>query len=144
MNLCRDSQFLNRVVNDPSVFPFVSYGQAYPMDTSALLADERNLFLANEYGGFLFVAKGGGEYEVHTQFLPEGRAMAMEAGREALAFIFTMTDCKCVMTYVDRANRKTRLFTLKSGFRKSGEMRFNGSHFDEFRYAKEDWVKTCQ
>jgi len=145
MNLSRDSAFLNRIINDPSVFPFVSFGRKYPMDVNVVFRDRRNMFLTNEHGGFLFLFKGDGTYEVHTQFLPEGRGrMAMEAAKEASAFMFATVGCKLLTTYVENSNRRTRIFAIKAGFRKVGEVELNGFQFDEFHCTREEWGRTCQ
>jgi hypothetical protein len=145
MNISTDSQFLNRIINDPSVFPFVSYGQKFPMDAALLLEDRRNVFLANESGGFLFLFRQEGIYEVHTLFLPDGRgAAALSSAKEAAAFAFAVMRAQLLVTFVEENNRATRLFAMKAGFRKTGQVRHSGYKFDELEYSRKDWVKKCQ
>jgi hypothetical protein len=116
IELSRDAQFLNSIVNHPAVYPWVCGPLTTPLDATALVADESNILLRTTHGAFLFLREGPGKYEVHTQFLPEGRGTALAAAREAADFMFTRTDCCILTTMVDESNRIARLLTLRSGF----------------------------
>lgn len=139
MRLTRDVQFLNRVINDPSVHPHVSYGLDR-IDLAQVLADEQNLFIANEHGGFLFV-RDGDVYEVHTQFLPEGRGpQLLSAAREAAAYIFTRTGAIGIRTMIGD-NQPAEALALAVGFQPWGEAAVNGHPVTVFMLTIKEWAK---
>jgi hypothetical protein len=139
VRLSRDAGLLNRVVNDPSVHPRVSYGLGQ-MDLSAAVLDPQNIFIANEHGGFLFV-RDGAVFEVHTQFLPAGRGPeVLEAGREALAYIFTRTDAIAVRTMVGD-NEAAEKLARAAGFLPCGEGSINGHPVTVFALTIKQWAK---
>jgi len=143
----KDAAFLNRVANDPSVFPWISLGLKPPLDLTALLEDEHNIFLANEFGGFLFIAKPDYVYDVHTQFLPEGRGRtALAAAREAAFHMFTKTDAMRIDTTVALANRAADRLTRMMGFSKWGETEVNGTPSNYYVLTLKEWARglTCQ
>lgn len=143
MKVSRDADFLNRVVNHPSVFPWVSLGQEGPLDLSPVLDLESTVFLADETGGFLFVDCGGGLYEVHTQFLPEGRGHGvLKKAREAARYMFTRTPCLAVKTFVAYGNDAAHKLTLAMGFDEVGEMEILGKPGRLFLLTVKGWV--CQ
>lgn len=114
-----DVQFLNRVVNDPAMEK--SRLGVKNIDLTAAVSDPENIFLANEYGGFLFMKDGDG-YEVHTNFLPEGRGkVALDAARDAAAYIFTQTDAHWIRTLVPRGNVAAYALTKAMGFQATGD-----------------------
>lgn len=106
-----DAALINRVLNHPEVFPWVAAPGIERFDFSEVAKDPANYVLVNEYGGFVFVPKGEGRYEVHTQFIPEGRRGALRAAREAAAFMFEGTDCTEILTYVPEGNRGAKRLT---------------------------------
>jgi hypothetical protein len=107
-----DAAFLNRVVNDPSVFEAVALGGKEPINLEAAVLDEGNVFLRNEHGGFLFMNLGDGIYDVHTQFLPDGRGLAalISAG-DAARYMFVETDCLAIRTFVAHSNKAAKRLT---------------------------------
>lgn len=95
-----NATLLNAVVNDASVRPWVGPG-THELDLSPVVADAANVLLMDEHGGCLFERVGAGTYEVHTQFLPEGRGpAALQAVRDALHWMFTQTDAIEIQTKV--------------------------------------------
>ena len=143
VTLSRDKEFLNRVVNDPSVFPYVSLGTIGPLDVSPLIDDERNLFFANEFGGFLLVNKDDGVYDVHTQFLPDGRGLiAAVAALEVREYMFTETDCVAIMTFCPLNNKAAERFAVAAGFRFIRSGTLLGVTGNYFGITKEEWL--CQ
>jgi len=142
-----DAAFLNRVVNHNSVFPHVSLGASKPLDLSACVADSRNYFLANEFGGFLLLRQHDYVYQVHTQFLPEGRGKtALKAGRWAAHYMFTQTDCLRIDTTVAYDNRHADWFTKALNFSKWDDVVVNGVPSHYYVLTLKQWARSlaCQ
>lgn len=95
---------INEVVNDPSVRPWVGAGTD-AIDLTAAVMDARNVLLMGQGGGLLFIWQAPGLYEVHTQFVEGSRgALAIEAVRDALRWMFTRTDATEILTKVPDGN----------------------------------------
>jgi hypothetical protein len=143
-----DADFLNRVINHPSVHPWVSLGLKGDLDISALVADPANVFLANEWGGFLLVRKADYVYELHTQFLPAGRGRpALDAGREGCAYMFTRTDCLRMDTYIQIDNVAAKRYARMVGFREWGRVTMYGHPCYYYVLTLKEWARRldlCQ
>lgn len=99
------AEHLNEVINHPDIHPHVCGAIAGPLDLSVAVADQRNVLLMGEHGGFLFVWMQQGIYEVHSQVLPAGRGRwALAAARASLDWMFTRTTALEVITRVARGN----------------------------------------
>lgn len=146
LEISRDAVFLNNVINHPEVFPHVSLGAKSPLDLSSVLEDHRNYFLANEYGGFLLLAQPDYVYQVHTQFLPEGRGRkALSAARWAEQFMFTRTDALRLDTTVAYDNKAADWFTRKVGFVKWDDVEVNGVMSHYYVLTLKQWARNlCQ
>lgn len=143
VQLSRDVALLNRVVNDPSVFPYVSFGFKGPFDMAPFVLDERNYFFANEHGGFLGLDKGNGIYEVHTQFLPAGRGKAaIRAAREAMTYMFTQTACHALMTFCPLDNPASAFLAKASGMTRFKTETELGVQGDTYTITRKEW--QCQ
>ncbi len=142
----RDAAFLNRIVNDPSVFTGATMGLARePVDMTPLVMDERNLFLANEHGGFLLIDKGDGIYEIHTQFLPEGRGKsAIVAGRDAMKYMFVETSAKALMTFCPLDNPQSMFLARACGMKKFKTVTELGVKGDMYTITKGEWQCLSQ
>ncbi len=141
LKVSKDAEFLNRIINDPSVFPYVSLG-CETVDIAPQVEKDTTVFLATEYGGFLFVCCGNGLYEVHTQFLPEGRRDVLGLAREAVRYMFTQTPAIAVTTFVADSNEGARRLTLAMGFKEIGAKSINGYSGVGYLLTIKDWV--CQ
>lgn len=116
-------------------------GQPGPFDMRPAVADERNYFLANEYGGFLFAHMGDGVYEIHTQFLPEGRGKkAKRAADEAREFMFTQTDCQVLRTVCPHP--ESARLAQWGGMKKTGMAEVFGQPVEVYELKRSDWI--CQ
>ena len=145
VQLSRDYELLNRVVNDPSVFPYLSLGLEGHLDTSFLVNDPANLFFANEYGGFLLLNQGDGVYEIHSQFLPEGRnRRAVFGAVEAMAHMFTETDCTKLITDCPHGNDRALALAEGVGMKKTGERVLVNTVCDVYEITKEGWEQRCR
>lgn len=118
---------LNRIVNDPSVYPWVCGTAVGPLDLEPAIADQKNILLMGERGGVVFVLTQPGIYEAHTQVLPEGRGKwGVVMVRAALHWMFTRTDAIEIMTKCPEGNVGAlwlakriggkRLFTNRNGW----------------------------
>lgn len=120
IRLCTDAAFLNEILNDPAVHPWVCGANAGPIDITPVLSNPSNIALVTDHGGFIFAKIGSGVYDVHTQFKPEGRGTALAAAKEAAQFMFTYTDCIRIETMVPEVNKAARLLTERMGFTYQG------------------------
>jgi len=107
--------FLNTVANHPQVRPMV--GGEGPLDLSALIADPANIALEAEHGGWVLARHEPGIYELHTLFTPAGRGRACrQAARAMLAYVFTATDAREIVTRVPAHNRGAAFAAALFGF----------------------------
>ncbi len=98
-----DAQHVNRVLNHPEVRP--GLGGSDPLDATDLLNNPANIALFNELGGFIFTPLDADLYEVHTQFVPEGRGPELVATTlEALRWVFTRTPAMQIVTKCPKSN----------------------------------------
>lgn len=106
MNVARsfDAKAFNRIINHPEVYPWVAMDGVGELDATKLIEDQRNYLLVDEHGGCLFIPTHDGQYEVHTQILPEGRGGSLAIVRAAFHFMFTQTDCVAVTSYIPEGN----------------------------------------
>jgi hypothetical protein len=142
----KDVQFLHSVIAHPDVLPWVTLGRG-ALDLTDVVGNPENIFLANEYGGFLFI-RDGDNYEVHTQFLPQGRGRkAVEAAREAAWHIFTRTPALAIRTYVPRGNFRAAALARRAGFSAWGTVNNDGIEMDWYVLTIKEWakgLKQCQ
>lgn len=139
----RDAALLNRVMNDPSVYPDIALGHKNHFDATEVLKNPRNHFFANEYGGFLVMDKGDGVYEVHTQFLSGGRGKAArESAKEAMEQMFLTTDCMELMTFCPSDNRQAINLALYAGMTRRQTAQYFGIEGYVFSITIKEWL--CQ
>lgn len=145
-----DAGLLNRIINDPSVFPHVNLGYEGPFDLTPIIEDENSYFLAaSQVGGFLFTQMNGKDpriLEVHTFFLPEGRGVfAADAAKEAAGYIFTNTSCLVILTYIQESNKGARKLALNTKFELLGPGTVLGVPVQVYGLSKARWSKLlCQ
>lgn len=72
-------------------------------------------------GVFVLFARSSILWEVHTGILPEHRsAHGGAAARALIAFLFSQTECRKLVTLVPEFNRPALLYALRAGLRKEG------------------------
>lgn len=110
---------INRILNDPSVFPDISIPDQKPFDVTPLIADPRFVFLRGEGGVVIFSPDdepGSAIYEVHTNFLEDYRGKyALETSLEAYRWMFTHTNCMMLHTRVPAFNKAADAFCRHVG-----------------------------
>jgi hypothetical protein len=100
-----DPEAVNRVINNPSVLPWVRGSIEGPLDSTPVLADPRNIALFGQHGGIVFTFVQSGVYEAHTQVLPEGRGpWALQMAQAALLWLFAGTEAVEVLTRAPHGN----------------------------------------
>lgn len=110
--------------------------RASGVDTSSLVRNVDNVTLVNDHGGFVLEKYAEGTYEVHTQFLPEGRGLsALRAAREGARFMFLSTDCVEILTKCPDGNKPAAVLTRHMGFRKV----FRCGPCDYYALSFDDW-----
>lgn len=145
-----DAAHINEIVNDPSVYPWVSGRHTGPLDVSPLIADGRNVALFGEHGGVIFVAHQPGLYEAHTQVLPAGRGRwTFDTVNAALHWMFTRSDAIEIMTRCPHGNLGAKAlaraihgeleFTNPRGWTKDG----NAIPADIYSLDIQRWMKTA-
>ena len=97
---------LNRVCNDPSVFPDISLPGQGPMDLTALVNDLRNIALMCDEGGIFAIWREPGVYEIHTQFTEKYRGIgAVKTVREMVSWLFLQSPAMELQTQVPACNQ---------------------------------------
>ena len=140
----KDKLFLFNLCNHDDIFPHVALGHPKPLDISFALEDDRNVFLANEHGGFLFTCKGISLYEVHTMFMKSGRGeQVYKAAQEATNFMFRKTDAMIIATMVAHDNVRARKLAESVGFEFFGDGELNGVPVSMFELSIKRWAQ-CQ
>jgi hypothetical protein len=104
------------------------------------------VFLACATGGFLFIECADAIYEVHTQFLPEGRGPGvLHMARQAVGYMFTETPCLAIRTFVSDNNEAARKLTFAVGFKEAGRVDVFGSEVMSYLFTVKDWARSlCQ
>lgn len=139
---CYDPERVNTLVNHPSIRPHIGGDPETELDLTAAVADEANVFLMGDHGGFAFTWSAPRTYEVHSFVLPEGRQgwaaeMALLA-RKWMADNFA--DHLWTRVHPDMPN--VRAFTLKAGFEPAGTHRIDLG-VGPVDYELYDWRCPC-
>ena len=114
----RTARRINRIINDPSVFPWVCGTAKGPLDMTLAVSNPAHILLMGQHGGIFFHRHQPGIYEAHTQVLPEGRGeWCLGMTRAALHWMFTRSDAIEVMTRVPKGNLAARALTRAAGLR---------------------------
>lgn len=107
---------INRILNDPGVFPDISIPDQKPFDVTPLVTDPRFIFLRAEGGVIAFLPEDEYHYQVHTNFLEGYRGKyAVEASLQAYRWMFTHTNCMLLCTRVPCFNKSAEAFCEKVG-----------------------------
>lgn len=113
-----DATLANAIMNHPEVFAFIATPGTDAIDLSPVISDTNNILLMAVGGAILFLARGPGLYEVHTNFLPGYRGRhAIRASRAAYRWMFTHTPCMTLRTMVPVTNKGADAFCRLVGAR---------------------------
>lgn len=106
---------LNAVCNHPDVRPWL--GGEGKIDLTEAVSNPLNITLEIDGGGFLLINRGGGTYDVHSQFVPASRRHTLGAMRFGIEYMFTRTDCLQLVTQLPDSNAAALALGVKAGFR---------------------------
>ncbi len=141
------AEHINQVLNHPDVRPWIADESVGVVDVSALVANPRNVLLMGPHGGCFCIWLMAGVYEVHTQFLPEGRGHgALEFVQAGSHWMFTRTDCYEIITRVPQGYVAARALTLAAGmtheFRREDGTVLHGTPtpVDIYSFRIQDWM----
>lgn len=99
---------VNRIVNDPSVYPWICGKHTEPLDLKNVV--KNHIVLESEKGCVIFAKIQPGIYEFHASVLPEGRGAWMQEGAaEAFHWMFTRTDAYELMTKCPDGNLPSKI-----------------------------------
>lgn len=139
---------INAVVNHQDVRPWV--GGTGLLDLSQVVANQSNVLLMGDGGGFLLVQQEPSIYEVHSQFLPEARGESVvQAALDASRYMFTRTDCVEIRTKVPAGNVAAAALTRRMGwefqFERANAWQTPGGFSSVRYYAKtiNQWANTA-
>jgi len=105
----RNAEWLNRVVNDPSVREWVLADTSKAVDLTSFVANPANIVLGGKHGAIAFEQLTPGVYEAHTQVLPAGRGgWAASFVLACLHWMFAQTDAVEITTRVPQGNVAAR------------------------------------
>jgi hypothetical protein len=116
----KSAEFVNEIVNHPSIHPWISGPIEGPLDLTGLIEDGSYIPLMGEFGGFMFWRLSGGVYDAHSAVLPEGRGKwTKEAAIEALHWMFEKEGAKEIMMAAPKGNLAVLILirSLKAKFR---------------------------
>ena len=117
-----DTAFINKVVNDPSVRPYVGSGVDGDIDTQILVDDPDNWFLMGEHGGFLLTETAPGVREVHTFVLPSGRGEWAAAARAKAIEYLREHGTEKLWTKIEPDSKHVISYALEGGMQITDEM----------------------
>jgi hypothetical protein len=122
VGLSRDAAWINRVVNDPEVRPYVGPVELGELDFTALVAAEENLFPMGEHGGFALLWTAPKTLEVHTFVLPSGRGeWARQAASEGIE-IARQSGAERLWTRIPPDRPNVKLYARAMGMKPTGEV----------------------
>ena len=117
-----DIEFINRVINDPSVRPYVGGGVDGDLDAEVLVNDPDNWFLMGEHGGFLLNPTAPNVREVHTFVLPEGRGEWAKDARKVGVEYARRHGTEELWTKIEPDSEHVIRYALQGGMQKTDEM----------------------
>lgn len=121
--VCRtfDVAAVNRVVNDPTVFPHLALGAFDYIDMSPLIENPRNICFMGELGGAILVWSAPDTYDAHDFILPDGRGKwAKIVCASILSMMFDAYGAKMIWAQTPVENRACRMFNRMLGFKSRG------------------------
>ena len=122
VSLCRDAAWINRVVNDPEVRPYVGPVELGELDMSGLMGQAENLFLMGEHGGFALIWTAPKTLEVHTFILPSGRGeWARQAASEGME-LARQSGAERLWTRIPPDLPHVKLYARGMGMKPTGEV----------------------
>lgn len=102
----KDAIKINRIINDPSIAPYVCGKLTGVLDVTHFVNDPKNVFFVGEHGCCCFMWMEDEQYELHTAVLPDGRGRwARDNFRLCRDWMWANTAAKRIVTLVPSSNR---------------------------------------
>jgi hypothetical protein len=112
-----DATGINAIANSADVRPGLGMGEGV-LDFTEVVSNPLNMTFADQRGGFICQALGGGRYELHTVLAPISRgATALRLCADVLRTLFVETNCIEVVTRVPGNLRAADFMARRIGFR---------------------------
>ena len=148
MQPTEDPADVNKLINDPSIKPWVCGPITGYLDITVLM-DDKNVFFAEDLGGVGFIFKDEKTYECHTFVLPEGRGKwARERFFQTLEWMFKHTEAEKIVTMCPVNNRMSIGAARMAGFKKYSTIPnswvYEGKMYDMDAYVYFKEQHRCQ
>lgn len=109
--------FINRLANDPSIYPWVRGWIVGKIDLTAAAANPANVVLAGEFGATIWMMHQPGLFEVHSFALPAGRgAWMLSFFRACEHIMFTRSNAVELLTRIPKGNIAARALARALGW----------------------------
>ena len=117
MIISKNADFINKLVNDPSIRPTAGGDGVSYIDFSPNF--DKIISLEGKGGAWLFFEEDKDIYECHYFFLPEFRGRyALEFGRKVLKYMFDIIGAKKLFGRAPVENRSTSIYNTALGGKK--------------------------
>lgn len=150
MERATSPEIFNGFLNDPFVRPDVASEELSTLDISKVVADQRNVVLQGQHGGFAFIALLPGIYEVHTVALKTGRGQwIIDQAHAAAHYMFTQTDAYEITTRIPAKHMGARTLAIATGMGfefsvpKGCKWRGETQAIDIYSFRIQDWIRDA-
>ena len=136
----KDAIKINRLINDPSIKPYVCGQITGVLDVTILVNNPKNIFFCGEHGGCAFIWMEDEQYELHSFVLPEVRGRwTRDNFKLCRDWIWANTAAKRIVTLCPQNNRMAIGAARVAGFTKYATERdawlFQGQKYDIDAYV---------
>lgn len=114
--------FVNAIVNDPDVRPYVGLPEIGPVDLSELICRSEHWFLMGEHGGFALLWTAPKTYEVHTFILKKGRGVWGNAARADCIDFALAHGAKILWTKIPPQGKHIERFARQGGMKPTDDV----------------------
>lgn len=144
VQLSQDTDFMNRMVNHPSIYPFIRDDSINGFVDCAVLDDSNSrrlrLLVDGREAGFALLMRRDDGYELHSGMLPEFRGRtAIAAGRAVIDWVTKQNLCDRLTTWAWANARHVLMVTRVLGFKEEARDDWpnpvNGQHVQRVLFS---------
>ena len=117
-----DTDFINRVINDPAVRPFIGLPDIGYVDAKPAVGQDENWFLMDEHGGFWLAWSAPKVREVHTFILPDGRGAWGANRRKQMLEYAKKNGVRTLWTKIPPGIKHVERFARQGGMKPTGDV----------------------
>lgn len=129
-----DVAHINAAANRPDVRPFLGPAHLGELDFSEAIADDHNIFLMGEHGGFALAWSAPGVYEIHVFIAPEGHGRWAAKAREAMVAYARNHGATMIWARIAPSAVSVASYARRGGMKPTGDMLFTlGAAYDVFK-----------